>query len=161
VTAHQGRVNALCFDATRQLLMSGSHDGTLHCWSFDLNAIHHKGKLVVDRIATYGFQDGKRITALICFKSERANPSYMNVIAGTQNGSIHFLSMVYSVDLGKHEIVQGSDISINDCEPNANGPTINALCYLHANNSSHPSFIVGHSRGIGIVQLHDSTERHS
>lgn len=161
VIAHQGRVNVLCYDATRQLLLSGSHDGTLHGWSFDMNSICRT--FVVDRIATYRFQDGNRITALLCFIPEGVKSSYINIIAGTQNGSIHLLAMRYNVDLDKHDIVQRSNISIDGCEPNANGPMLNTFCRLHSNNSKHQSadaFIVGHSHGMGIVKLQDDTEGH-
>lgn len=158
IVAHRGRVNVLSYDKSRRYLISGSHDGTIHCWSFHLDDISHNETLSVDRIASHQYHDGIRVTALLCFTSQRSNGSSMSIIAGTHVGSIHLLTIIQSKDLDKCEMVQISDIAINNSsgETNENGPMINAFCRLDgvpSLSTSPGTFVVGHSHGLGIVQI--------
>ena len=166
VTAHRGRVNVLSYDTTRQCLMSGSHDGTIHGWSLHWNIVGRNKVLVVDRIASHQFHDGQRVTALLCFTPQRSNSSSMHVIAGTHNGSIHLLAILGNTELGKCAIVQisGTRIVNGNGDIDADGPIINAFCHLHANPSSYISpdvLMVGHANGMGMLQLSDEGEGHA
>ena len=172
VTAHRGRVNVLSYDTTRQRLISGSHDGTIHCWSFHLNDIGcHNVSLTIDQIASHQVHDGeRRVTALLCFTPQTSNSSFMNIIVGTHIGSIHVLKMIDIMELGKCEIIQSSDIHI-DTDNNSEtasgyGPIINALCRLCLVTPKscippHTFVVVGHSHGMGIVQIYDEAEDHT
>jgi WD40 repeat protein len=166
ITAHQGRVNGLSYDETRQRLISGSHDGTIHCWSVQWNHMDHNESITIDQIASYEFNDGVRVTALLYFSSQRSNGTSMNIIAGTQVGSIHLLAITDKMESGKCEILATSDIYIDnyDGEARGNGPIINAFCHLRVktiSNTSLNTFVVAHSQCMGIIQVLGEAEDHT
>jgi WD40 repeat protein len=98
VTAHQGRVNVLSFDVTQQVLMSGSHDGSVMLWSLTLSNNSRQIvsdnetiplALVVTHIATHQLHDGARVTALVGVAPQVSKSSDWNIIVGTYAQRIH------------------------------------------------------------------------
>jgi WD40 repeat protein len=128
VPAHQGRVNVLSYDTRQQILISGSHDGSIRCWSLNydnksLNSSRGQNptlssKLVIDSVASYHYNVGVRITALMTFTPRNYIHCMLNVVAGTQNGSIHLLSLIFNPDCDRYDIVQREAIQIESSSAN-------------------------------------------
>jgi WD domain, G-beta repeat len=181
VVGHQGRVNTLSFDKHSQLLFSGSHDGNIHCWQLSFYGDTPKGpteslsrKLDVFLVASHGFCNDTRVTALSCSTGISSSGDVVNrsvdVLVGTQNGKIHLLSLVLSAEKLKsrrHNFVDCDTLCIgneSDILAGATGhyPIMHTFCRL-IDDDLHPptraitlSFVVGHSQGFGLVTLtHD------
>jgi hypothetical protein len=180
--AHQGRVNVLSYDTRQQILISGSHDGTIHCWSLfnDNKSLDSTNEcittplssLLIVCVASYQYNIGVRITALSCFAT--SGGCTLNILTGTQNGSIHLLSLTLNTACDRYELVLRDAIQIgrntinkiDSLERIKVGPIINTFCRLTDDDTQYressgvplDAFVVGHSQGMGILEFHETID---
>lgn len=149
--AHEGRVNVLASDASSGVLFSGSHDGSIKCWSFetisdpldDCRISEMRSALLSELKLLDDNDENTRITSLIiCGDCSQTNnqPSSQRgafsrlCVAGTQSGYVFFIRVDNNLcdkdgtPSGRTKL-RGS-LSILGKTRIVNGPMINALCYI-------------------------------
>lgn len=167
VAAHDGRVNALKYDANMCLLFSGSHDGTICCWSFgDESASsqlfsQHAKSIVSD----YG---DTRITSLAhvttadpTSTAEHQQSSTTLVFFGTQKGVLGVVSAsarqkgeeVFFSSLSKFVLPYDPAVSVNSlCVV----PEPSSTTRVSTTKSKRFKICAGHSGGLNLLtyELH-------
>lgn len=135
VSAHQGRINALCFEPTTGLLFSASHDKTIACWRLD-------GDGTIAKEATIPIPSAR---ALCCTCWHRKSKVF--VASGTNDGSVVIHSAVFPD--GEHplhfEVQSRLDI------PGHSGAVNAVLCLQR--KDSEMFLMVGHSKGLHAFRL--------
>jgi WD40 repeat protein len=173
LAAHDGRVNCLCFlDASQNILLSGSHDGLLKCWSMK-HVPHHvhdiddeqkhdmKNEAFTLELANQVNVGETRITAIAscCSKNDdNDDMKHRRFAFGTHNGLIYTATVVKMNDSSTSAKENSAELSIADKIELPGSPMINALCCI-----SHPdvnddcftstTLVIGHSLGLATVEF--------
>lgn len=135
ISAHQGRINAMVYLDSMEILFSASHDGTIKSW-----VLYRQNNVILDHPAEIlPIQQHQRVTSLYaCTESEI-------IFFGTQKGQVGVLTK--GTAAGNLRTMEAT-YQLSD------NLVVNAICALLVEDQNHnPCHIVlvGHSRGIDTL----------
>jgi WD domain, G-beta repeat len=172
MAAHQGRVTALRFVPEEQILISASHDGTVHCWSLgcrhetndDSSGCRLPGNLSVVCVASVALDAGTRITALdttTCHSLPlQHQQQQLQVLVGTHNGQVIAFGLQkccrqHGLDSSFEFLEQRRwymEPCLDDSLVRQQPTVVHAVCALSNQASNTSIIVVGHSHGIEFLR---------
>lgn len=154
ISAHDGRVNALAFDASSSLLFSGSHDGKIKCWHVETSSPHLLTLLVETSVSG---KDSRVMSLAHCVDPhDESSKAAVKLFFGTQNGLVGAASVRTEAGEGETVIAHLGHTILPD------KPTVNALVVVPVASKAplkkRFQILAGHSAGMTLLTYKETVK---